>query len=155
MNIVEAAIGGLLTLDQNCKEETAASGAKVCDYIRWSGESSLPQRNYLSQIPIEQMVALMDKYGPETFQKRSRRSNHPVTDLSIRRKFSRWFPRFFERFERRDDGTWHPILGEQKEIERRTFLRKRALLRRKQRFHGGSVFAEALHESDAASSVAR
>jgi hypothetical protein len=83
-------------------------------------------RDLYRQLSLPQMKALMEEYGPEDIDRWSRKKTKTEKEDSIRRRFKRWNPNFFDHFEfNNTTGQWFPKLGETEEKERRSWLRER------------------------------
>jgi len=82
-------------------------------------------RSQKEKLPINQMLDLLEQLGPEDHEERKNKApTKPVEDASVRCRFRRWFPRFFEYFlyDPKTDK-WVPRLGEEQEKKRRAMLR--------------------------------
>jgi hypothetical protein len=77
-----------------------------------------PRRFGVVSVPVDQMIFLMHKFGPEQNTRRSLTKRPKIS--SLKRKFARWNPNFFEWF-RVDPATqkYEPIIGDEGELQRR------------------------------------
>jgi hypothetical protein len=98
--------------------------AKVQQWVTWKAESECMGHGMrYSGIDLDTMKSLMHTFGPErsTFRHESKQTS----DASLRRKFRRWFPNFFQYFFFEvKTGQWLARLGAEEEGKRRAFLRR-------------------------------
>mmetsp|Transcript_22642 Transcript_22642/g.52261 ORF Transcript_22642/g.52261 Transcript_22642/m.52261 type:complete len:326 (-) Transcript_22642:1011-1988(-) len=78
----------------------------------------------ISQIPISDMLELMEEYGSETSDHHYQaiKRNKPPQPASIVRQFRRWNPEFLKYFIFKN-GKWEPKLGKEGELQRRQIKR--------------------------------
>lgn len=88
-------------------------------------QRKLRKRGKKAMVSFPEMIRLMNVYGSvKCLRDHNKNTTETASDDSIRRKFYRWFPDLEERFERDDNGTYHPRLGHEFEVNYREHMRK-------------------------------
>lgn len=84
---------------------------------------SLSGGNKISEIPLADMIEIMQEYGSEVSGQSFQKRKEDPQPASIVRQFRRWNPDFLKYFCRKN-GKWIPKLGKAGELQRRQLKRE-------------------------------